>query len=83
MCVRLLDNIFETPVTQERPGTRPRPRPWSNAGYSPARASEVEYVYNVMVRRHFNFPNNDALGYGWGICDKLGRAFHPRWSWAT
>jgi hypothetical protein len=34
---------------------------------------EVEYVYNVVVRRHFNFPNNDALGYGFGICDKVTR----------
>jgi hypothetical protein len=32
---------------------------------------EVEYVYNVIVRRHFNFPNNDALGYGWTICNKV------------
>jgi hypothetical protein len=31
----------------------------------------VEYVYNVVVRRHFDFPNNDALGYGFGICDKV------------
>ena len=36
-------------------------------------APEVEYVYNVIVRRHFDFPNNDALGYGWRICDKIGR----------
>jgi hypothetical protein len=34
-------------------------------------APEVEYVYNVMVRRHYNFPNNDAIGYGYGICDKV------------
>ncbi len=32
---------------------------------------EVEYTYNVIVRRHFDFPNNDALGYGFGICDKV------------
>jgi hypothetical protein len=32
---------------------------------------EVEYVYNVIVRRHFDFPNNDAIGYGFGICDKV------------
>jgi hypothetical protein len=32
---------------------------------------EVEYVYNVEVRRHYNFPNNDAIGYGYGICDKV------------
>ena len=36
-------------------------------------APEVEYVYNVMARRHFDFPNNDALGYGWGICEKVSR----------
>jgi hypothetical protein len=34
---------------------------------------EVEYVYNVMVRRHYDFPNNDAIGYGFGICDKVAR----------
>lgn len=32
---------------------------------------EVEYVYNVAVRRHYNFPNNDAIGYGYGICNKV------------
>lgn len=36
-----------------------------------APAPEVEYTYDVMVRRHFNFPNNDAIGYGYGICDKV------------
>jgi Protein of unknown function (DUF732) len=34
-------------------------------------APEVEYTYNVMVRRHYDFPNNDAIGYGFGICDKV------------
>ncbi|MCV7102751.1 DUF732 domain-containing protein [Mycobacterium palustre] len=34
-------------------------------------APEVEYMYNVAVRRHYNFPNNDAIGYGYGICDKV------------
>ncbi|MCV7412337.1 hypothetical protein AWC05_17130 [Mycobacterium florentinum] len=34
-------------------------------------APEVEYVYNVSVRRHYNFPNNDAIGYGYGICNKV------------
>ncbi|WP_253843033.1 DUF732 domain-containing protein [Mycobacterium colombiense] len=34
-------------------------------------APEVEYVYNVQVRRHYNFPNNDAVGYGYGICNKV------------
>jgi hypothetical protein len=36
-------------------------------------APEVEYTYNVIVRRHFDFPNNDALGYGFGICDRVAR----------
>ena len=35
-------------------------------------APEVEYMYNVAVRRHYNFPNNDAIGYGYGICGKVG-----------
>jgi hypothetical protein len=34
---------------------------------------EVEYTYNVIVRRHFDFPNSDAIGYGYGICDKVTR----------
>jgi len=34
---------------------------------------EVEYTYDVMVRRHYDFPNNDAIGYGYGICDKVTR----------
>jgi len=38
---------------------------------SAAPAPEVEYLYNVAVRRHYNFPNNDALGYGHSICDKV------------
>jgi hypothetical protein len=41
---------------------------------SPASAvpgPEIEYVYNVIVRRHFEFPNNDALAYGFGICEKV------------
>jgi hypothetical protein len=32
---------------------------------------QVEYLYDVSVRRQYNFPNNDALGYGHGICDKI------------
>jgi hypothetical protein len=38
-------------------------------------APEVEYVYDVMVRRHdYNFANPaDAINYGYGICDKVGR----------
>jgi Protein of unknown function (DUF732) len=35
-------------------------------------APEVEYMYNVEVRRHYDFPNNDAIGYGYGICGKVG-----------
>ena len=34
---------------------------------------EVEYTYDVMVRRHYDFPNNDAIGYGYGICDKVSQ----------
>ncbi|OBJ94634.1 hypothetical protein A5638_24480 [Mycolicibacterium fortuitum] len=34
-------------------------------------APEVEYTYNVMVRRHYAFPNNDAIGYGHQICHKV------------
>ena len=34
---------------------------------------EIEYVYNVKVRRNYEFPNNDAIGYGFGICDKVTR----------
>jgi Protein of unknown function (DUF732) len=40
---------------------------------SGAPAPEVEYLYDVTVRRHYSFPNNDALGYGHGICDKVNR----------
>jgi hypothetical protein len=36
-------------------------------------APEVEYTYNVLVRRHYDFPNSDALGYGFGICAKVAR----------
>ena len=35
-------------------------------------APEVEYLYNVQVRRYYYFPNNDAIGYGYGICGKVG-----------
>ena len=41
---------------------------------SAAPAPEVEYVYDVMVRRHYNFSNpNEAVDYGHGICDKVSR----------
>ncbi len=35
-------------------------------------APEVEFTYDVQVRRHFDFPGDDAIGYGYGICDKVG-----------
>jgi hypothetical protein len=39
-----------------------------------APAPQVEYVYDVMVRRHYNFPNpNEAINYGYGICDEVSR----------
>ena len=39
-----------------------------------APAPEVEYVYDVMVRRHYNFSNpNEAIDYGHGICYKVSR----------
>lgn len=43
-----------------------------------ARADQVAYLVNVTVRPGYNFPNADAaLGYGYGICDKIehGRAY--------
>jgi Protein of unknown function (DUF732) len=33
----------------------------------------VEYVYDVVARRHYGFPNGDALAEGNGICDKVRR----------
>jgi hypothetical protein len=39
-----------------------------------APAPEVEYLYDVMVRRHYNFSNpGEAINYGYGICDKVSR----------
>jgi hypothetical protein len=39
-----------------------------------APAPEVEYVYDVMVRRHYNFASpSEAVDYGHGICDKVSR----------
>jgi hypothetical protein len=40
----------------------------------PAQAApdpRVEYLYDVTVRRAYHFPNNDPLGYGYQICDKV------------
>ncbi|OPX12423.1 hypothetical protein B1790_04000 [Mycobacterium sp. AT1] len=45
--------------------------PGPKAGAVPA--PEIEYTYDVTVRRHYGFPGNDALGYGFGICDKVSR----------
>jgi len=45
----------------------PVPKAWAVPG------PEIEYTYDVMVRRHYDFPGNDALGYGFGICDKVTR----------
>ncbi|MDP7705139.1 MULTISPECIES: DUF732 domain-containing protein [unclassified Mycobacterium] len=36
-----------------------------------APAPEVEYLYNVTARRHYTFPDGDALNYGYGICGKV------------
>jgi len=33
----------------------------------------VEYLYDVAVRRHYNFPNNEAVAYGHAICDKVSQ----------
>ena len=45
------------------------PTPRATAAPDP----QVEYVYDMTVRRQYNFPNNDALAYGHGVCDKIGR----------
>jgi hypothetical protein len=51
--------------------------PWVGLGTTPTAAAvpapEVEYVWNTVIRRHFNFPNNDAIGYGFATCDKVAR----------
>src|ERR1700730_15153749 len=39
-----------------------------------APAPEVEYVYDVTVRRHYNFANpGEAIDYGHQICDKVSQ----------
>jgi hypothetical protein len=43
-----------------------------------AHADVVAYLVNVHVRPGYSFPDTDAaLGYGYGICDKVsaGRAY--------
>jgi hypothetical protein len=39
-----------------------------------APAPQVEYMYDIAVRRHYSFPNNDAIGYGHAICDKIAHS---------
>lgn len=48
-------------------GATPSSVPRAHAAPDP----QVEYLYDVAVRRQYDFPNNDALGYGHGICDKI------------
>lgn len=37
-----------------------------------AHADETGYLFNVLVRPGYHFANaGDALGYGYGICDKV------------
>jgi uncharacterized protein DUF732 len=37
-----------------------------------APAPEVEYLYDVTVRRQYSFATpEDAINYGYGICDKV------------
>jgi hypothetical protein len=39
-----------------------------------APAPEVEYIYDVTVRRHYSFPAGaDAVAYGYRICDQIGQ----------
>lgn len=36
-------------------------------------APEVEYTYDVVARRHYQFPSNDAIGYGYGSATRSAR----------
>lgn len=39
---------------------------------APAHADTVAYLVNVTVRPGYNFANaDDALSYGYGVCDKI------------
>lgn len=39
-----------------------------------APAPEVEYLYDVTVRRQYSFATpEDAVNYGYAICDKVSR----------
>jgi hypothetical protein len=67
-------NPYEASHVAGRIGRRRRRRRWSPTcvgAAHPAPAPEVEYLYDVTMRRHYNFPNHDALGYRHGICDKV------------
>src|ERR1700753_2461226 len=33
---------------------------------------KVKYVYDMTVRRQYNFPDNDDLADGHAVCDKVG-----------
>lgn len=48
-------------------GATPAPIPRADA----APAGEVTYLHAVTVRRHYDFPNSDAVGYGYRICGKV------------
>lgn len=37
----------------------------------PAQADTFAYLVNVTVRPGYNFPGGDALGYGYGLCDRV------------
>jgi hypothetical protein len=48
-------------------GTSVLPTPDALAAPNP----ELEFLYDVSVRRQYAFPNNDPVGYGHSICDEL------------
>jgi hypothetical protein len=40
----------------------------------PSHADQVAYLVNVHVRPVYHFPNAEAaLGYGYGLCDRIAR----------
>ena len=40
---------------------------------APSPADETAFLVNVTVRPGYNFPDSQAaLGYGYGLCDRLG-----------
>jgi hypothetical protein len=34
-------------------------------------AARGQFHVSIDIRRHYNFPSNDAIGYGRQICDKV------------